>query len=364
MRQQLITTSLLHTSQPGPGQRRPVVDDDLDEGAVGEYGLYGISLRSEIPLPYSRIRRGRTPDVTILKRERVWFDAVRDKTIDVDRSSGWYEYARLTDGSDFLRWPSLYEFLVSGDGKQVAARQLEAATCESFHSYLLGWVLSFALLKQWHEPLYATAIVVDGKAVALLGARGSGKSTLAACFVHAGHRLLTDDLLMIREVRGVLSAFPGPPRLKLYPHVAERFLPDKRSRGAMHPDSDKLLIPLGDDEVEQRPVPLHGFVFLDSGRAPVSGATLDKVDRLESLLQLCGATFNDRWRPADRLERQVRASTVWASRLPVWRARYLRLLDELPQVQQSIVHEIRRDAKATAAGSCADPQTHHSRARL
>ena len=89
---------------------------------------------------------------------------------------------------------------MSADGRHVAAGHLGNASAESFQSYLLGWVLSFALVKQGYEPLHATAVVVDGKAVAFLGTSGDGKSTLAAAFLHAGHTLLTDDLLLIREI--------------------------------------------------------------------------------------------------------------------------------------------------------------------
>ena len=91
---------------------------------------------------------------------------------------------------------------------------------ESFQVYLLGQALSFALLKLGFEPLHATAVVVDGRAVALLGESGSGKSTLAAAFVDAGFQMLTDDVLMVHECRGEAMAYPGPARLKLFPKVA------------------------------------------------------------------------------------------------------------------------------------------------
>jgi hypothetical protein len=312
------------------------------ERGCRDYSLYGISLRSEIPLAYADRSAGSAADVTISVRDRAWFSHIHADIGDVDDSSGWYDYARLPDGADFLRWPSLFEFVVSGDGSHVAAGHLENASSESFQSYLLGWVLSFALVKQGYEPLHATAVVVDGKAVAFLGTSGQGKSTLAASFLHAGYKLLTDDLLLIREVDGVLCGFPGPPRIKLFPHIAERFLPQKLPLGPMNPDSDKIMIPLAGHELYEHPAPMHGFVVLDEVEMPGGSPQLEPLSPHQSFLALVAATFNDQLRAADRLQRQFRLSAYWTERLSVRRARYPRTLSALAKVRQSILREVRR----------------------
>ena len=58
-------------------------------------------------------------------------------------------------------------------------------------------MLSFSLLSLGYEPLHATAVVVDGEAVAFLGDCGYGKSTLGAAFLARGFPLLTDDVLAL-----------------------------------------------------------------------------------------------------------------------------------------------------------------------
>ena len=85
---------------------------------------------------------------------------------------------------------------------RITGRQHDEAQEESFQVYLLGQALSYALVNAGFEPLHATAIVVNGGAVVLLGSSGFGKSSLAACFLEAGHRLLTDDLLILRPPAG------------------------------------------------------------------------------------------------------------------------------------------------------------------
>ena len=104
---------------------------------------------------------------------------------------------------------------------------------------MLGQALSFALVKQRFEPLHATVVVVDDQAVAFLGDNASGKSSLAACFLEAGYRLLTDDLLMLQESSNRVLAYPGPPRLKLFPKIASRFLGRTANRVQMNPDTEQ-----------------------------------------------------------------------------------------------------------------------------
>jgi hypothetical protein len=89
---------------------------------------------------------------------------------------------------------------------------------------MLGQALSFALVKQHLEPLHATVVEIEGEGVAFLGGSAFGKSTIAASFLSAGHRLLTDDLLVLQERAGTIWAYPGPPRIKVFPDVAGRFL--------------------------------------------------------------------------------------------------------------------------------------------
>jgi hypothetical protein len=275
-----------------------------------------------------------------LETER-WFSHVRAGIRDEDVSNDWYEHAACPDGSDFLRWPALFEFVVSADGRSVACGLLKDAIPESFQTYLLGPVLSFALVKQGHEPLHATSVIVDGKGVAFFGRCGDGKSTLAASFLHAGHQILTDDLLLIRDIDGIPCGFPGPARIKLFPEVAERFQPLKAAGTPMNPEAEKLICPLEDGEVSDGPVPMHGFFVLDRPGDDRTGVSVAPLSASESLLEIVGATFNARLRSPDRLKRQFLAAEQWSGSLPVRRLTYPRTLEMLDEVRQIVVEEVR-----------------------
>src|SRR5712691_6556991 len=93
-------------------------------------------------------------------------------------NSVWPRGVLLADGQTYVRRSDRFEFLISADGRAIAARALGHSPREAFHTYLLGQALSFALIKQGFDPLHATTIAIDGAAVAFLGDSGYGKSSL------------------------------------------------------------------------------------------------------------------------------------------------------------------------------------------
>jgi hypothetical protein len=70
-----------------------------------------------------------------------------------------------------------------------------------------------AIASWWlgRTPLHASAVVLAGRAWAIVGERGSGKSTMAALLVRAGCGFLTDDLLVVDGDR----AYAGPASIDL-----------------------------------------------------------------------------------------------------------------------------------------------------
>jgi len=280
---------------------------------------------------------GQFPNITLSFASQQWFAHATTGFAPDDRTDRWYERRCSASGSEFLRWPNLFEFIVSHDGRSIVWRFLDRATVESFQTYLLAPVLSFALVKQGFEPLHATAVVIEGKALALLGDSGSGKSTMAAAFVHAGHQILTDDLLMIREMDGILYGFPGPTRIKLFPEVARRFFPNHGPCPLMNPESGKLLVPLESSQSTQAPAPLHGFLLLKEPDERLCGSHIDRLSGTQSFLELVRSTFNARISSPDRRRRQFRAVQEWAARIPVRALTYPRSLAALEQVLEDIV---------------------------
>lgn len=111
--------------------------------------------------------------------------------------------------------------------------------------WLLGPVMAFWVERRGELALHASAIVIDGVAVAFAASSRGGKSTLAASFVQAGASLLTDDILPCSVEGGRAIGQPGFPGMRLWPAEAERFVGNVDSLDLVHPSMDKRRTDVG-----------------------------------------------------------------------------------------------------------------------
>ena len=314
------------------------------------YSFCGLSLTSQWELPLSRRGAGEKEGASLDFTEvpASYFKAARAEFSLRPATSSWGQHATLTDGSDYVFWPELFEFLVSPDGRRIAARAMGDTPWEAFQSYLLSQVLSYALIKQGHEPLHATVVVVDGEAVGFIGDSGYGKSTLAACFIRAGHPLLTDDLLLLKECGGVFLAFPSFPRIKVFADVARTFLGAAATGVPMSPYSEKLIIPLCHDFFCERPAPLRAiFVLRPGSRTTTNAITVRTLRKRRAFLDLVANTFNRRITDPDRLKRQFMMTDCLAAAIPIKSLSYPRNLTILPDVVKTVCRELQKALPST-----------------
>ena len=306
------------------------------------YRVYGLCLKSHWPLACPEGTGPGLAEVELFEGPASLFaEAYREAARRWDEED-WFHYLRLADGSDYLRWSGLFEFVVSADGGRVTCRSLNGPAREAFHTYLLGQVLSFALLKRGIEPLHSTAVVIDREAVGFVADGGYGKSSLAAAFLGAGCPVLTDDLLVVKEAAHGFLAYPGPPRIKLFPHIAQRLLGDRITGIPMNPHTRKLVIPLPADLSSHDPIPLRAIYLL----TPAATKPPDKRVRIRTLpphracLQLLRHTFNTVVTDAERLKPQFLLAATLASAVPVKLLSYPRSVNVLPSVRDAILSDL------------------------
>lgn len=307
------------------------------------YEVYGLRLKSVTPLPCPASAGSGPVDAEIINAPAHLFRRVHGTVGLKPNGTPWFRHARLPDGSDYLRWSGLFEFLIASDGRRIACRSLDGPAREAFQTYLLGQVLSFALLKRGIEPLHATAVVIDERAVGLVGDCGYGKSSLGAAFLQAAHRLLTDDLLVIREESLGFLAYPGPPRIKLFPEIAKLLLGDRTSGAPMNPQTSKLVIPLDPHQAAHTAVPLRTIYVL---RPPTPGTqstrvTIRTLSQRQACLELIASTFNPVVVEPARLTRQFDLAARIALRIPVKSLTYPRSLVSLPAVRRAILADVK-----------------------
>jgi len=307
---------------------------------VYSYYVYGIPVRSDMRFPLEESARRLEPAVELRRGDRSQFANV---SLESDPEN-WYQLVTFPDRSFYIRWPELFEFLVSPDGRRITYNPLPQASLVAFETYLLGQVLSYALLKLGYEVLHATTVIVDGEALAFLGQSGYGKSSLAAAFLQAGFKILSDDLLVLRETPEGFLIPPGLPRIKLFPEIAERFLPFPINGAAMNPLTEKSVIPVPKMHSWRAPALLRALYKLPypSPRRSPSKVRIWGLPEKTVFRELLASAFNSRMVETARLRRQFETTARLLTTAPVRRISYPRGLDHLPEARDAILADFRR----------------------
>ena len=308
------------------------------------YRVYGLCLRSDWSLPCPEGRGSDRAEVELFDARSSLFSEAMQGVASQPGGEDWFQHRRLWDGSDYLRWSGLFEFLVSPDGRRIACHPLNGTSREAFHAYLLGQVISFALLRQGNEPLHSTAMLINGEAVGFVGDCGYGKSSLGAAFLQAGYPLLTDDLLVVKEEGHGFFAYPGPPRIKLFPGIAKSLLGEWIAGTPMNNLTPKLVIPLGlDGKMFCREASPLKAIYVLTPPSENSGSeriTIRTVSPRRACLELLKNTFNAVVVEPARLRRQFDLAARLASRIPVKSLSFPRRLARLAAVREAILSDV------------------------
>ncbi|MGH9409293.1 MAG: hypothetical protein ACRD1V_07545 [Vicinamibacterales bacterium] len=311
-------------------------------GRPYRYGVYGVTISSDMPLALPQYAHAALGRIECVSAARSHFAAALDGVVFSSPPESWYQYAFLDDGSTYVRWSNVGEFLVDGDGHGVVCRREPGASSESFEVYLFGQALSFALVRQRFEPLHATAVAVEGQAVAFLGGNAFGKSSLAASFFAAGYPLITDDLLLPHVTPGATIVYPGPPRIKLFSKTARRILDGDAPGIPMHGNTTKMILPVDESRHCAVPVPLRCIYVLAPPRAAGRGpdVVVERLTAREAFLSLVRWTFNRRLVDARRLASQFALASTIAAAIPVKRLTYPRALERLDDVRRKVLADL------------------------
>ncbi len=269
------------------------------------------------------------------------FAALRRRAAAGRPKPDWFSCRRLETGSTYLRWSGLFEFVVSADGHDIRYHRHPRATPESLSTYLLGQVLSFALLALGVEPLHGTVVVADGEGIGFLGDCGYGKSTLGAAFLRLGCPVLTDDVIVLERTASRYYVQPGMPRIKLFPSVARQVLGVEPSGTRLNDGTSKQILPLGASQAAHAPVPLRALYALSeptpARRRAAGRIAIERLSAGAACLELIRNTFNTIVLDRDRLARQFAFASRLAGVVPVRRLSYPRSLRALPAVCEAVL---------------------------
>jgi hypothetical protein len=311
---------------------------------VYDYALYGLRVRSHIQLTLDDMPVAGTADVELLRGTPERFAAVASE-IRLDHSD-WIHVHQLSDGWTYLRYDELFEFLVAPLGDLILYQFLRPVSLESFQTYALGRVFSFALVKMGYEPLHAATIVINGQAVAFLGASTFGKSSLAACFIASGYQLLTDDTLRLEERDEGYVAFPGPPRLRLMPKIGRLYLRGNDDGVVMNPREEnaktpKLVFRLSPAQSFSTIAPLGAIYSVTPPRKVYrkQRIAIGSLTPLQALMNVLSFTHNDQLAYGGRLSRQFESARRLIESVPVRSLTYPRILASLNEVKDAVLED-------------------------
>jgi hypothetical protein len=108
-----------------------------------------------------------------------------------------FTFARDPDGVVTLRFHRLAELVVNARRDEVRCWTAPGVDPDYLGVLGAGMLATVLLVLAGHPVLHGSAVEVDGRALALVGASGMGKSTLSTLLVQDGAALITDDVLRL-----------------------------------------------------------------------------------------------------------------------------------------------------------------------
>ena len=206
-------------------------------------------------------------------------------------------------------------FVINRAGSKVWAAWTGETTFDNTLIYLLGPVLGFVLRLRGITCLHASAVAIDGVAVALAGVAGAGKSTLAAQFASMGYPILSDDIVTLQESDFGFCVPPSPARLRLWPSSVEHFYGNADALPRLTSSWEKRYLDLRDSGCQLQPtaLPLAAVYLLNDPQSPA--ADIEEVSPSEAMMQLLANVYvnyllDDRFRRTDFVRISKLANTV------------------------------------------------------
>ena len=198
------------------------------------YFAYGLRIQSDLAIPeFPETDFGCDREVAItLRNEYALTDYLPEQVIEK------FGYLKLTrkDALFYIKQAGI--FLVTA-GAEVTVIPAPGVTESLLRFYLVGTVMGILLYQRGLLVLHASAVDINGEAVAFLGESGEGKSSAAGAFQAANYGVMTDDVAPIILDQTSPILIPGFPQIKLSREIAIALDHDFESLAPLHSTSEK-----------------------------------------------------------------------------------------------------------------------------
>jgi hypothetical protein len=181
--------------------------------------------------------------------------------------------------------PAYGTSVISADGRWLRGKH-DGAASAAWQRLLIAQALPFAAVLQGLEVLHASAVAVDGEAVAFAGPSGSGKTSLALDLCRRGGRFLSDDVLAL-ESGEELVVHPGAPAAGVDRAEAQRLRAVGVSGGETLAEDERETVER--IRLSAEPAPLRAVFLLERRR---DGPAVPRFEPVGEAPALLASTFN------------------------------------------------------------------------
>jgi hypothetical protein len=198
---------------------------------VFSYAAYGLGIYSALPLPELVASEvGAEVDIVIC------LGSIERLPSEADNQEGCF-YA--TPESAYFFWEGVGAFLVR-NGCEIIIEPTPGVDERVLRIFIVGVALGVLLHQRGLLVLHASAVAINGSAIAFVGEKGAGKSTTAAALHARGHSIVADDIVAL-QVNGPGSPMilPGFPQLKLWPDAVTALGEVPEALPQVHPQFEK-----------------------------------------------------------------------------------------------------------------------------
>lgn len=183
-------------------------------------------------------------------------------------------------------------FVVDAAATRIWGAPGESQTMEDVSTYFLGPVMGYVLRRRGVTALHASALCVDGRAIALTGAAGAGKSTTAAALALRGLPVLCEDIAAFAENDEGFAVKSGYPRVCLWPESVDMLMGHRDALPRIAPHWDKCYLQLDSAKArfatEKRPL---GAIYILAPRETEHAPRIEEMSSREVLLELVQNTY-------------------------------------------------------------------------
>jgi len=189
--------------------------------------------------------------------------------------------------------------------------------------------------------LHASAVCIDGRAIAFLGLSRMGKTTLAAAFARQGYPFLTEDVLNLEASETGYIVQPARPVLRLFGDSASELLgpssavrPSRTARKTEIEAND--ILPYAD-----RPAALGALLLLGAGQC--NQVTVQELEPASALARLMQHAFILDVQDKQRLRGHFDRIAGLAEAVRCYELDYPRRYDLLPTVINAIIGTMQKN---------------------